>query len=184
MPLDLRHFLRPFQGLLAAWLLTHCASITPVPTVAFTDHRHAMLHADLEYVDAATGQKILVPAGFVTDHASIPPSLRPYFESGGQAYQYPAIVHDWLYWSQTTTRAEADRIFAAAMADCGVGEVKRKAIYAGVRAGGESAWKKNQKEREQGLPKVIPATHRDPRTWPAQVTWPQLRQQLSAAGVR
>ncbi|MBB5039055.1 DUF1353 domain-containing protein [Prosthecobacter dejongeii] len=184
MTSNLHLLARATQALFATWLLTHCASITPAPTVAFTDHRHAMLHADLEYVDVVTGQKILVPAGFVTDHASIPPSLRRYFEAGGQAYQYPAIIHDWLYWSQITNRAEADRIFAAAMEDCGVGEVKRKAIHAGVRAGGESAWKKNQKEREQGLFKVIPASYRDPRTWPANITWPQFRQHLFDSGVR
>lgn len=180
-------FLFAFRNLLialTAGILTHCASITPVPTVAFTDHRHSMLFSDLEYEIPGSGEKIIVPAGFVTDYASIPLSARQYFEAGGQAYQYPAIVHDWLYWSQTKSREEADRIFDEAMKDCEVGDVKRNTIWAAVRAGGGSAWENNQRERERGLLKVIPEAHRNPRTWPQNVSWPEYRQKLFEQGVR
>jgi hypothetical protein len=171
--------LRSLAALCLALVLSHCASqMRPVPVVAFTDHRHAMLFSEMVYEEAETGQKIVVPEGFVTDHASIPPSIKHYFEIGGQAYQYPAILHDWLYWSQTTTRAEADAIFNSAMKDCGVGDVKRRAILAGVRAGGGKAWEKNRKEREAGLIKVIPAAYRDPQTWPKNVSWPKYREWL------
>ena len=177
-------YLRSSLAVLVTALLTHCSSITPVPTVSFTDHQHAMLFDDLEYEVNTTGEKIIVPAGFVTDYASIPLSVRQYFEVGGQAYQYPAIVHDWLYWSQTTTREEADRIFDEAMKDSGVGSVKRSTIWAAVRAGGDSAWESNRKEREQGLPKIIPEPYRSPKVWPKNVSWPSYRQQLYAKGVR
>lgn len=165
-------------------LLAHCSSIRPIATVAFTDHRHAMLFEDLIYEEADTDTRIVVPAGFVTDHASIPGSVKRYFESGGMAYQYPAIVHDWLYWSQTTTRKEADRVFDAAMKDCGVGDMKRRTISAAVRAGGSAAWEQNRQEREQGLIKVIPEAHRSPKVWPENVTWPQYRRRLFDQGVR
>lgn len=177
-------FFRLPAAVLLTWWACQCASITPAPTVSFTDHRHVMVFNELEYEDEISGTKIVVPAGFVSDLASIPPSLRSYFEQGGQSYQYPAIIHDWLYWSQTTTREEADRIFDSAMKDCGVGSVKRQALWAGVRAGGEAAWNANRQDREKGLVKVIPEAHRNPRTWPRNVSWPAYRQQLFEAGVR
>lgn len=178
-----RFLARGVGGLVTGFLLAHCATIRPVPVVAFTDHRQAMLYADLTYDYAedagSSGKTVVVPAGFVTDHASIPASLKQYFESGGKAYQYPAIVHDWLYWEQSTTREEADRIFNAAMEDCGVGDLKRRAIYAGVRAGGQNAWDQNRREKVMGLIKIIPEEHRNPALWPENVSWPQLRHELS-----
>lgn len=176
---------RSLAALFLALILSQCASLkSPVPLVAFTDHRHAMLFSEMVFEVEKTGQVIVVPAGFVTDHASIPSSVKHYFEMGGQAYQYPAILHDWLYWSQTTTRAEADALFDAAMRDCGVGDVKRRAIVAGVRAGGGRAWEKNRQERMAGLVKVIPVKYRDPKTWPKNVSWPQYRQWLHEQGVK
>lgn len=174
---------RQLAVLCLAWALSSCTAIRPVPVVAFTDHRHAMLYAELTYNypgdSKFSPRMITVPAGFVTDHASIPPSLKRYFESGGMAYQYPAIVHDWLYWEQSTSREEADRIFDAAMLDCGVGDLKRRAIYSGVRAGGRKAWDKNRKEKEMGLLKVIPEEHRDPSRWREKISWPEFRLRLS-----
>lgn len=169
---------------LAVGLLSQCSSITPTPTIAFTDHRHSMLFADLEYEDTATGDKVVVPAGFVTDYASIPLSVRHYFEVGGEAYQYPAVVHDWLYWSQTLSREKADLIFDHAMKDCGVGDVKRATIWSAVRVGGDNAWEKNQKKKAEGWVKVIPAAYRNPRTWPKNVSWPAYRQWLREQGVK
>ena len=42
------------------------------------------------------GQRWVIPAGFVTDFASVPRLLWPLIPSMG-AYWYAALVHDWLY---------------------------------------------------------------------------------------
>lgn len=82
---------------------------------------------------------ITVPAGFVTDLASIPRLLHPLIPVNGR-HRAAAIVHDYLYASQTTSRAEADAIFLEAMASCGVRWSQRWAMYAAVRIGGWLAW--------------------------------------------
>lgn len=170
-------------------LLTQCSTpcavreIHPVALVPFPNFSHFMLTEEMVSTTKGTDQVVRVPAGFVTDLASIPPSIRSYFEHGGMAYQYPAIVHDWLYWTQAP-REQADAIFAKAMQEAEVGWWKRTLIWWGVRMGGKQAWEQNGKERAQGLPKVVPVAYRDHHTWPAHRTWPQFRQELYAKGVR
>jgi len=91
-----------------------------------------------------------VPQGFVTDLASIPRplwALLPKWEGYGP----PAIVHDYLYYSQHTTRYVADQWLLIAMDDMGVGKVKRYTIYAALRLFGGPAWKSNARRREQKL---------------------------------
>lgn len=86
-----------------------------------------------------TGQSIMIPAGFVTDLASIPALLRPVFDRM-DASRLPAVLHDWLYCAQTTSRSDADSLFLEALERAGVGFVRRWAMYAGVRAGGWLYW--------------------------------------------
>ncbi|MDV7209879.1 DUF1353 domain-containing protein [Azotobacter beijerinckii] len=85
------------------------------------------------------GRSITVPAGFITDLASIPALLRPIFDSNDESRQ-PAVLHDWLYCRKETTREEADGLFREALERAGVGFVRRWAMYAGVRAGGWLYW--------------------------------------------
>src|SRR5262245_14300413 len=51
-------------------------------------------------------EAVTVPAGFITDLASIPPIFFSILRPDG-LYTYPAIVHDFLYWTQTTSRRTA-----------------------------------------------------------------------------
>src|SRR5262245_60709692 len=48
-------------------------------------------------------QPVNVPAGFVTDFASIPRAFWSLLRPDGR-YTHPAIVHDYLYWTQTAPR--------------------------------------------------------------------------------
>lgn len=54
--------------------------------------------------------EITVPAGFVTDFASIPRLFWRILPPWG-SYNRAAVVHDFLYHTHYTTRAEADLIF-------------------------------------------------------------------------
>ena len=82
---------------------------------------------------------VTVPAGFVTDLASIPPLLRPVFDQNDASRQ-PAVLHDWLYCSKNLSRSEADALFLEALAHVGVGRLRRLAMYAAVRAFGGRYW--------------------------------------------
>ena len=85
------------------------------------------------------GRDIVVPPGFVTDLASTPRifwSLLPPFGPHSRA----AVVHDWLYQVQTTTRLEADRIFLTALREDGVPYARL--LYWAVRLGGWLPWRR------------------------------------------
>jgi hypothetical protein len=90
-----------------------------------------------------------VPEGFVTDLASIPPILFSVFRADGD-YAQAAIVHDYLYWTQRTTRAYADDVFRIAMRDLEVRPATIQQIYAAVRSFGQASWEQNAKLKRGG----------------------------------
>ena len=92
--------------------------------------------------------KIIVPRGFVTDLASIPPFFRGLFNVNG-LLRAPAVLHDWLYCSQRYSRDEADAIFLAAMEARGLTRSERRIVYATVRAFGWRYY--NKRKRNLGL---------------------------------
>src|ERR1700760_3556625 len=70
----------------------------------------------LIWVDDKYGS-LTAPVGFMTDLASIPRILRnlPAFDPNGVSRR-PAVVHDWLYWSQgAVTKRTADWFLHDAM---------------------------------------------------------------------
>lgn len=97
---------------------------------------------------------INVDIGFVTDFASVPRVLWWALPKWGK-YGNAAVVHDWLYWSQTRSRKESDSIMLEAMEVLGVSKLKRKSIYRAVRIFGNWAWVRNQWDRKAGLDRVI-----------------------------
>jgi hypothetical protein len=76
-------------------------------------------------------KKVVVPSGFVTDLASIPRAFWIIFPRDGK-YSYPAIVHDFLYWDQSTTKEQADNILRIGMIDIGVDRATAFTIYEAV----------------------------------------------------
>jgi len=105
--------------------------------------------------------KVIVPKGFVTDLASIPrifwASLRPDGD-----YAYAAILHDYLYWTQTSSRARADQVLEAVMRDFTITWVTRQAIFRAVRVGGSGAWDANGAARVNGEKRVLKMLPNDP----------------------
>jgi hypothetical protein len=118
---------------------------------------------------------LVVPSGFVTDFASIPRRLRGFISKLGP-HLCPAIVHDYLYWEQTCTRAEADRIFLEMMGDLGVPWLTRRFMYWSVRGFGGSPWDRNTKRKQAGRPRIVPP---DARSIGASETWSNYRDYLS-----
>lgn len=89
----------------------------------------------LRYQSAVAQRCITVPAGFVTDFASVPRLPIIYLATGNTA-RSPAVVHDWLYTSGELRRSAADAVFLEAMKASGISFLRRVAMYAAVRAVG------------------------------------------------
>jgi Protein of unknown function (DUF1353) len=94
-------------------------------------------------------QRVNVPIGFVTDFASVPAPFWPLLPPDGE-YTYPAIVHDYLYWDQRRSRAEADEILKIGMEDLRIPRWKIEAIYGAVRVFGGGPWDENARLKAQG----------------------------------
>jgi hypothetical protein len=108
-------------------------------------------------------EAVEVPVGFVTDFASIPQVFWSILRPDGE-YTYPAIIHDYLYWTQTRPREEADEIFRFGMQDFEIPAWKVNTIYQAVRAAGGVAWDGNARLKGQGEKRVLKVFPEDPRT--------------------
>ena len=85
---------------------------------------------------------IKVPAGFVTDFASIPQPFHWLISKLGR-YNKATVIHDWIYQcGHSISRKMADLCFLDAMRDLGVAKWKRNLIYWGVRIFGFLVWRK------------------------------------------
>jgi hypothetical protein len=121
----------------------------------FADGENWFLVEDLDYEVRDTGKIVTVPAGFVTDFASIPRPFWSILPTWGK-YGPPAVVHDFLYWDQRCTRDQADRILLVAMEESDVGFIRRFFIHRAVAWGGGFGWDENEDIREEGKTREIP----------------------------
>jgi hypothetical protein len=79
---------------------------------------------------------IMVPAGFVTDFASVP-RIPFVFELAGDTAHRPAVVHDYLYGNTAyADRAKCDKVFLEAMLVVGVPRWRAYSMYFAVRCFG------------------------------------------------
>lgn len=104
--------------------------------------------------DEGSGDQINVPIGFQTDFATIPRPFWAILPKWGK-YGNAAVIHDWLYWTQTRPRPAADGVLLEAMGVLGVGAVTRYLIYGAVRAFGWLAWWRNQMDRAAQFDRVL-----------------------------
>lgn len=81
-------------------------------------------------------ERIVVPAGFVTDFASVPRLPLAYYIAGGRGVK-SATLHDHLY-TEKREREWADRVLREALVAEGEPRLIADAMYAAVRAGGGS----------------------------------------------
>jgi hypothetical protein len=113
--------------------------------IEYLDGRRWRLLKSFGYT-APSGRRITVPAGFVTDFASVPRFFHRIFPPTGDdpfstaAYGKAAVIHDFLYAFNGVTRAEADRIFLSGMKDLGVSRITRWTLYLAVYCFGWVAW--------------------------------------------
>jgi hypothetical protein len=146
----------------------------PVDFKPFVDGRNWIVRERLTYRIGISQDSMTVPVGFVTDLASIPPALQSLIQQNGP-YLLPAVVHDYLYWKQTCTRDQSDKIFLLAMIEHAVPEPQRFAIYQAVHFAGIFAWDENAQNRKSGLVRILPP---DRQKISANMLWPSYQQEL------
>lgn len=151
-----------------------------VPVLADGDQEYWLLWNDMTWEIGNSGIKLVVPAGFVTDFASIPKFLWSTGLTPTGRYGRAAIIHDFLYWSQGCTKAQADRLMVIAMKESQVDVIDEKLIYSGVSVGGDKSWKDNEEMRKRKILRVVPSEY---RTFEANRRWLEYREILMTKGV-
>lgn len=121
--------------------------LNPILAEDLDDGYHRKLLENVVYHvgGLASKDQIVVPTGFTWDGGSVPRifwNLVDPWGSASKAY----LLHDWLYATQERSRLVSDAILMEAMEVLGVGFLKRKLIYQGVRMGGWIAWNQHKKE--------------------------------------
>lgn len=84
-------------------------------------------------------EAITIPAGYVTDFASVPKCLWSLLPPIGK-HNEAALVHDYLYDNKIGTRKRADDLFLAMMEDSNVHWLPRYVMYYGVRWFAKKWW--------------------------------------------
>ena len=139
----------------------------------------AIVQRPMAYRIGGTRDSIVVPAGFVAEFASIPRALWAELSPVGE-HQRAAILHDYLYWFQPCEREETDNLLMIAMKEGGVSDLRRGAVYAGVRIGSGDAWNANRAARDRGDLRLVPTGVRPT----AQESWSDFRARLAKADIR
>ena len=110
-----------------------------------TDRRTYKLLDDLVLADDDQ-RTIIVPAGFVTDFASIQVLHNAFlfvlFALVSGYGNYAATVHDFLYPEGQASRKEADAVLYRALRAEGVARWRARLFWAGVRIGGAKHYTK------------------------------------------
>ncbi|VVO17173.1 DUF1353 domain-containing protein [Pseudomonas fluorescens] len=117
--------------------------VTKLKTEQAGKWTHILL-ADLVLADEQE-RVITVPAGFVTDFASIKVLHNAFlfvlFALVSSYGNYAATVHDWLYKVGHVSRKEADAVLYRALRAEGVARWRAWLFWAGVRIGGSKQYK-------------------------------------------
>ena len=110
-----------------------------------TDRRTYKLLDDLVLADEEQ-RTIVVPAGFITDFASIQVLHNVFlfvlFALVAGYGNYAATIHDWLYFGGQVSRKEADAVLYRALRAEGLARWRAWLFWAGVRIGGAKHYTK------------------------------------------
>lgn len=101
----------------------------------------ATLQQKLIYNDSL-GRTFTIPAGFKCDLASVPRLLRSFSTPWHQSAR-SGIWHDCAYrWFEEwgLTRSECDGIYRESLRESGVGRIRSRLQWSGVRVGGWWSW--------------------------------------------
>jgi hypothetical protein len=90
-------------------------------------------HVDDDFPD------IVVPAGYITNGASVPTFLHDVISPTGDLFR-ASVVHDYLYYSKIVSRREADAIFREIVLDDTGSWLLAYLTWSTVRVSGSAYW--------------------------------------------
>lgn len=124
--------------------------LNPIRAEDLPDGRRRRLLEPIVYHVGApdSPDRIVIPAGFITDGGSVPRILWAVLDPWGPASK-PYVLHDFLYHTGLRSRLVSDAIFMEAMEVVGVGFIRRKILYRGVRLGGWWAWWEHRRRQDR-----------------------------------
>lgn len=93
---------------------------------------------------------IVVPAGFITDFASVPVAFTWFIRRWGK-HGFASIIHNWLYWEQPYSRKFCDLVFLSGMLNTNTKCGRAYLIYYCVRLFGWFWWVDNRKLKRKGV---------------------------------
>lgn len=102
------------------------------------------------YLSDDESDEIEVPAGFITDLATVPRVFWVLLPPDGK-YAKAAIIHDYLYDNALRTKKEADKIFLDGMTVLGVPKWKRTIMYWAVRLFGRGMYNRKTPANKAGV---------------------------------
>lgn len=109
--------------------------------------RHRPGHVRWEVIQpltyrAADGRVVEVPAGYLSDLASVPQLARRIVDPQTPQARRPSVVHDYVYTHLTHrfSKAEADRILYDALREEGMNTALAWLMWKAVRLGGRGSW--------------------------------------------
>ena len=103
------------------------------------DRRHIWIVA-VDYHTTHNGTEYVIPQGFRTDLASVPGLFWSFVSP--QEIAHGALLHDYLYSTQTVSRKEADRIlYQIIREEHEVGPIRARLVWAGVRLFGSGHYR-------------------------------------------
>lgn len=109
-------------------------SLSPVP-------ERGVYVLDRDYSVWWRRHKVVVPAFFRTDGASIPRlAWSAIYSPWHPRVVGAAVAHDWVYWNHQMARDEADRMLKDLLLRNGAGMIKAEAMYRAVRICGGGYW--------------------------------------------
>lgn len=110
------------------------SGFSPLDLRQINDREFELL-SDLIYTDEKGNSLFVIPAGFVTDLASVPSTFWGLFPPADR-YSEAAVVHDWfiiLAKGDKKRRKEADQLFLKLMKESNVHALRRYPMYWAVR---------------------------------------------------
>jgi hypothetical protein len=119
--------------------------VSPLP-----DGKTWVLRSKFSFYLGATedSETIVVPAGFITDFASVPRIFWWIYPKWGK-YGNAAVIHDYLYSAQLEKYPKkwADEIFLQGMQVLNVGKFTARILFWAVKYFGRWAWNNNSKQK-------------------------------------
>jgi hypothetical protein len=116
------------------------------------------LLAPLVYSSDILRRMVTVPAGFITDFASVP-RLPVAFLLAGNCGHAAAVLHDWAYTSHFITRSRADAMFREALIAGGEPAWRAWFMWAGVRIGGAHPYRAAGQKQPRYVASLVDALH-------------------------